>query len=60
MKTKSRGEGLIREMLNDTSGFNGNELLKEYFAGFPLDTLRPLLSNGDPIVRVLQHGSRQN
>jgi hypothetical protein len=51
MKTKTRGERLIREMLSDPARFNGNELLKEYFAGFPLETLRPLLASADRMVR---------
>ena len=46
-----RGDQLIRELLTDSGGFNGNALLQEYFAGLPLDTLRPLLSSGDPVVR---------
>jgi|ERR1043166_5524737 hypothetical protein len=51
MKRTLRGDRLIRELLNDPTHFNGNELLKEYFDGFPLGTLRPLLSSSDRMVR---------
>ena len=48
---KSHGNQLIRELLADPERFNGYELLKEYYAGFPIETLIPLLSSTDLAVR---------
>ena len=51
----SLGSKLIHELLTDSAKFNEEgrsyQLLKEYFDEFPLETLRPLLSNNDPLVR---------
>lgn len=55
MDDMSRGEQLIQKLLSDSSTFyelgTANELLNEYFDGFPLETLRPLLKSDDFMVR---------
>jgi hypothetical protein len=50
MKTQT-GDQLIRLLISDPEHFNGNDLLNEYFAGFPLDTLTPLLSSSNRMIR---------
>jgi len=46
-----KGEELISELLNDPQAFVNQAkpdlLLQEYFRGFPLDTLRPLIYSDD-------------
>ena len=55
MTSKSVGEQLIQELLANPSKFDHRgrayQLLQEYFRGLPLETLRPLLSNEDAIVK---------
>ncbi len=55
MKFNSTGEQLIQELVANPTRFTkegkGLELLREYFEGFSLETLRPLLSNSDLKVR---------
>ena len=54
-KYSDRGQRLIDELLTDSARFNelgkSYELLQEYFEGFPLNTLRALLSNEDYMVK---------
>ena len=51
----SLGEKLIEELLADPVRFaekgRANKLLDEYFRGFPLRTLRPLLTNNNRTVQ---------
>ena len=55
MMEHSVARRLIQELLCHTVTFNeegkGYDLLQEYFNGFPVDTLRPLLTNEDNLVR---------
>jgi len=55
MNDNSSGEQLIGKLLTDPVGFNEQgeayQLLQEYFHGMPVDTLRPLLSHSDRLVR---------
>ena len=56
MKNKSTGKRLIAELLSNPIAFyekaeTGVLLLEEYFNGMPLETLRPLLSSPERIVR---------
>jgi hypothetical protein len=48
-------ERLIRELLNDPNGFSGRgddyKLLQEFFDGFPVEELRPLLAHNHRAVR---------
>lgn len=50
-----RGQQLIDELLTDSTKFYEEgkfyDLLQEYFEGFPLNTLRALLSNEDHMVK---------
>jgi len=50
-----KAEQLIRDLLADPEGFDakgrGYDLLQAYFAGLPLETLRPLLRSQVPLVR---------
>ena len=54
-KYNDRGQQLVDELLTDSARFDeegkGYELLQEYFEGFPLHTLRALLSNEDHMVK---------
>lgn len=51
----SKAEKLIRELLVDPTQFGdtvkGNDLLHEYFLGYPVETLRPLLAHPSEHVR---------
>ena len=51
----TNGRELIRELLADPLEFNERGsaygLLQAYFAGFPVETLRPLLRSGDPLIQ---------
>jgi hypothetical protein len=53
--TKVTGEALISELLTDAETFTEKHgpyaLLQEYFHGFSLETLRPLLRHTDPAIR---------
>lgn len=46
---------LLRDLHEDPGLFHERgrayQLLQEYFQGLPLETLRPLLTNGDPLIR---------
>jgi hypothetical protein len=54
-KYNNRGQQLIDELLTDSTRFyeegKSYDLLQEYFEGFPLNTLRALLSNEDHMVK---------
>jgi hypothetical protein len=54
-KYNNRGQQLVDELLTDSARFDeegkGYDLLQEYFEGFPLNTLRALLSNEDYMVK---------
>lgn len=51
----SSGSKLIKKLLTKPSKFNNQgrayQLLQQYFEGFPLETLQPLLHHKDPLVR---------
>jgi hypothetical protein len=51
MTEDARAEGLISEMLADPQRFDddgkAHDLLQRYFAGFPVETLRPMLRSGN-------------
>lgn len=49
--SRTKGDLLIGQLLVAPGVFNGNELLNEYFKGYPLATLRPLLSSTNKEVR---------
>ncbi len=54
-KYNNRGQQLINELLADSARFDEEgksyDLLQEYFEGFPVNTLRALLSNEDHMVK---------
>jgi hypothetical protein len=58
MTENARAERLISEMLADPQRFDdegkAHELLQSYFAGYPLETLRPMLRSGN---MYLQRGA---
>ena len=53
--TQMHGEQLVHELLADSTEFFGQgkayHLLQDYFDGFPVETLRPLLANTERMVR---------
>jgi hypothetical protein len=53
--TKAKGFELIDRLYNNPSKFfdsgTSYQLLQEYFNGFPIDTLIPLLAHNDPLVK---------
>ena len=55
MRGTGEGKTLINDLLRDSKSFSAKgrsyDLLQHYFHGLKLETLRPLLSNGDQLVR---------
>ena len=55
MKPIPKGENLIAQLMADSCRFdelgNAYQLLQEYFDGFSLETLRPLMASSDRLVQ---------
>lgn len=47
---QDRGDRLINRLLQGGNGTTANELLKEFFSGYPVENLRPLLASEEESV----------